>query len=203
MKKTKLIALMTIVAVMATGISGCGKDKDSSKKNNIDTTKSVGIEEEYVNCIDMPATISTIKVNDEEMVFPIDIAKLKESISLGVLEQTSDNHMDRAVLMDSDASIGTVNLYSESGNVEEDGFIHFIEVTEGSPWYISIGGVTYGASIDEVKNAIGKPIFENGNVDGTYRVYYENCRYEYIAFAFEDGKLKTISIEYLPQEWRE
>ena len=94
-------------------------------------------------------------------------------------------------------------MYSESGSVEEDGYIHFLEVTEGSPWYLSVGGVTFGASVEEVKNAIGTPSFETGDESGSYRVYYENGTYEYLAFTFEGGTLKTISIEYLPKEWRQ
>lgn len=55
----------------------------------------------------------------------------------------------------------------------------------------------------EVKNAIGTPSFETGDESGSYRVYYENGTYEYLAFTFEGGTLKTISIEYLPKEWRQ
>ena len=51
-------------------------------KNNSDKTASAGIvdDEEYGDCIDMPAIAATVKINDEQMQFPIDITKLKDTI---------------------------------------------------------------------------------------------------------------------------
>ena len=203
--KKQVIKTVILVTFAAMLITGCGKKKEETAKNNSDKTASAGIvdDEEYGDCIDMPAIAATVKINDEQMQFPIDITKLKDTISLGALEQTTNKNFYRGTLLDSDAVLGVVNLYSESGSVEEDGYIHFLEVTEGSPWYLSVGGVTFGASVEEVKNAIGTPSFETGDELGSYRVYYENGTYEYLAFTFEGGILKTISIEYLPKEWRQ
>lgn len=206
MRKIKTIltvTVITVITVMAVCLVGCGKDKNSSSKNKDVSDNSNKVQDNSNdNGVDMTSIISSININDQPMEFPIDITKLKESITLLNPEQTEDSNLYRATLMDGDAIIGVVNLYSESGAVETDGFIHFIEVTEGSPWYLSVKGVTYGASVADVKKSIGEPVFENGNESQTYRLYYENNSYEYISFVFEGGLLKTIGIEYMPEEWR-
>lgn len=201
----RIITFFTMITVMAVSISGCGKEKE--KETNVNTgstnsSQSYVEEEEYVNCIDMQSMLASIKINDEPMEFPIDITKLKSSISLGAVQQSASKNFYRASLMENDVCLGIVDLYSASTSVNEDGYIHFLEVSEGSPWYLSVSGVTFGATVDEVKAAIGTPIFENGDMSDIYRVYYENCSYEYLSFSFQGGVLKTISIEYLPQEWR-
>lgn len=201
MKKWSLIILS---AVLVLSMSACGKKEDDKKKSNteLDTTKSNIAEEEYVNCFDVQSAAASIVVNDQQMTFPIDITKLKSTISFGSLQETTPPHYFRGTLLDENVDLCPVEVYSESGDAQTDGQIFFLEVTDGSPWYLSICGVTFGASIDEVKAAVGTPVFENGNKNGTYRVYYQNCSYEYISFLFNDGKLKTISFEYLPEELR-
>lgn len=200
----KKITVVLLSAILVIGLVGCGKEdkKNENKNKNLETTKTNISEEEYVNCFDINNAVSSVMINDQQMTFPIEISKLKSTIVLGGLQEVIPPNFYKGSLADESVSIGAVEVYSESGDAAVDGQIHFLEVSEGSPWYLSVCGVTFGASIDEVKAAVGTPVFESGEAAGTYRVYYENCSYEYLSFLFIEGKLKTISFEYLPQELR-
>lgn len=204
-KKIKLLMVcLTLATITATGCGEADKSKETkTDSENKSTTSTVAKEAEYVNNFDVKTIASSIKINDQEMGFPIDMTKLKDSITVGESGQVENTHFFSGVLLDGETGIGSVEIYSESDEIETDGFIYSFEVSEGSPWYISIGNVTFGAGIDEVKASIGTPLFENGSLEDTYRVYYENCEYEYLAFTFKQGTLKTISFSYLPEEWRE
>lgn len=200
--KKRIIILLSLMSVVL--LAGCGskdKKKDTSA-GNLNKTKTNVEEEQYVNCFDVQSVSQSIMVNDQSMGFPIEMSKLKSTITLGGMQDITPPNFYKGVLLDEEASIGAVEVYTGSGNAAEDGLIYCIEVSEGSPWYLSINGITFGATIDEAKAAIGQPVFENGDVSDTYRLYYENCSYEYISLSFINGSLKTISFKYLPQEYR-
>jgi len=197
--------VVLLSAMLLLSVAGCGKkdNKETKTNNNLNKTKTNVAEEEYVNCFDVQSVVQSIMVNNETMGFPIEISKLKSTIAFGGLQDITPPKFFKGVLLDGETSIGAIEVYTESGRAEEDGLIYCIEVSEGSPWYLSIKGVTFGATIDEVKAAVGQPVFENGDVSDTYRLYYENCSDEYISFTFINGSLKTISFKYLPVEYRQ
>ena len=205
--KKKLVQLVSVAMLFVVAGVGCGKN-DNEKENNsaanavYGTTKQQADPEEYINCFDVQSAAASLKVNGEAMSFPIDILKLKKEIKLSSLTQTTSSHYYRGGLLDGETEIGMVELFSESGSPQDDAYIYFLEVKEGAPWNLEINGVTFGSSIEQAIAAIGEPIYRNGQEDGIYRIYYENCQYEFLAFAFEHGVLKTISFSYLPEEMR-
>lgn len=207
MKRKQMQFISVIMAVVFLGV-GCGKKADSQdKENNAETalgytTKQQAEPEEYVFCFDAQAAAASLKINGEAISFPIDVSKLKQNIKFNSLAQTVSSHYYRGGLLDEESEIGMVEVFSESGSPKEDAYIYSLEVKEGSHWNLEINGVTFGAAIDQTIAAIGEPIYRNGEENGNYRIYYENCQYEFLAFAFEQGALKTISFSYLPEEWR-
>lgn len=203
-QKGRIVALggCLLLAAGLCACSGKGEGKTEGKNPTVSTEPFVN-ETEYVNCFDVGDVFSSIVVNEQPMEYPIDVSKLKDSITVGSPEQTTTNQFYRGTLLDGDATIGTVDLYSPSGSLDVDGFVYFLEVSEGSPWKISVKDVTFGATVEDVRGTFGEPVYESGETEGTYRLYYENCSQEYMAFSFQDNALKTISLSYLPEEWRD
>lgn len=62
--KKQVIKTVILVTFAAMLITGCGKKKEETAKNNSDKTASAGIvdDEEYGDCIDMPAIAATVKL---------------------------------------------------------------------------------------------------------------------------------------------
>lgn len=202
MKKRIAAILCIMLAVTAAGCGSKNKE-DIDSTGNLNKTKTNIEEQPYVNCFDVQSVAQSVMVNDQSMEFPIEISKLKSTITLEGLQDITPPSFFKGVLLDEETSIGAVEVYTQSGNAKEDGLIYNIEITEGSPWYISLKGITFGSTIDEAKDAFGEPVFENGDISDTYRLYYENCSDEYISLSFVNGSLRTISFKYLPEEYRQ
>lgn len=207
MKRKLARFIFVVMAVVFVGAGCKKKDEQQEKDSNMKTasnftTKQLAAPDEYVHCFEVTAAAASLKINGETMNFPIDIAKLKQNITFNSLTQTVSSHYYRGGLLDGETEIGMAEVFSESGSPKEDAYIYSLEVKEGSPWNLEINGVAFGFGIDQTIAAMGRPIYHNGDENGVYRIYYENCQYEFLAFAFEQGALKTITFSYLPEDWR-
>lgn len=215
MKKKNLLVLLSIVAVY---LVGCGTAENQEASNTSPPTVTFDAQEfekqkeeakarrneDYVNNFDAQAVSSSIKIGKKTIAFPMKLTDFGSNASFADIHM-EDNYFPelfRATIIDDTRQIASARFYSTLGQEDSDGLVYSFEISKNCGISLSLKGITFGSSYKNIVTALGEPSNTNGEPKGSYRVYYENCDDEFLAFVLDNDKVTTISFTYLPPEYR-
>lgn len=192
-----------LVICLAAGLLGCsGQEEQGEPAPAVASYEVATGEEEYLACVDMNMVMQTLAVNGQQTGVPFALSCLGNNLTAEewILLESDKGLCYRGTVTDGGTVHAGVELYKESE--PEEGIVYELQVYQDGGIPVSVNGITFGSSYEQVVAAFGEPSSENGKNTDVQNVYYENCSSEFLVFTLEDGAVSSIIIHYLPPELR-
>ena len=192
--------------VVAAGLTGCSGTKNTTADTDTSAPavqyEVASGEEEYQAYVDMNMVLQTISMNGQPFAFPTALSGIGTGLYCNEWNtvETDGKLFYRGTLTDGAAVRTGVEMYK--ANPADEGMVYEIQVFADGGIPLSVNGITFGASYNQVVAAFGEPSSVNGNQNGRQNIYYENCSAELLAFTLENGAVSSIIIRYRPPELR-